>query len=278
MTVSRLFGSAFMALIAAPDAAAAAADEGDVDRFAALGVNGGNRRRAKRRSSRRRRGRRSAGGSRGARGMGMSAFGQRTWRESRRDGEGRQDAVNGRIQLGREKYKVLSTAVLSTEYGGAISRTHAHISSSSNRSIPSPSSNRKSRDATRDCRRRRRRKDADDQERDCKSSAPAAAAEPVGSGEQRHQPERREPDQPAQAARAAAVVAVDLRPGEIEGDDDDVVMRCCGDSAFRGSLAGGTPALASQIAAAGDAEQPKRREREKAVVADEHVEGVEERG
>src|SRR5262245_43666179 len=62
--------------------------------------------------------------------------------------------------------------------------------------------------------------DADDEQRDRESTPPARVAEPIGGGEECQEPQRREPDQPAQAAGAAAVIAIDLRTGEVEGEDD----------------------------------------------------------
>src|SRR5687768_6895117 len=59
-----------------------------------------------------------------------------------------------------------------------------------------------------------RGKDAGDQKHKQQSSPRPTPAEPVGDGQQRKQPKRREPDEPPQAAGAAAVVPIDLGAGE----------------------------------------------------------------
>ena len=96
------------------------------------------------------------------------------------------------------------------------------------------------------------------------------ASQAIGGGNHRHQPQRRAPEHPTEAARHAAVVAVFLRPhADQENEADDAYAQNQGSELAITAFAGSKP-----HACARQTDQPNRRQREHAMVADERVQSI----
>src|SRR5690349_6352506 len=91
----------------------------------------------------------------------------------------------------------------------------------------------------------------------------------VGGGEHNDEPERNQPQEPAEAGGEATVVAVDLRSGEVEQEDDD-----CQPGNHQGESRKRTIGRAEPEERAPKAEEPDRGQREDSVMPEQAVERI----